>query len=55
MLPRTVAPAFVCQGPVYEIKGEIAGMLIDLLAIVRWLSLLADSNCEDWRDLSGGP
>jgi hypothetical protein len=35
MLPRTVAPGFDCQGPTYDIKGERAVMLTDLLAIMR--------------------
>lgn len=42
MLPRTVAPAFVRQGPEYDITGERAVMLTDLLAILRRLRLLPE-------------
>jgi len=49
MLPRTVAPGLVCQGPVYEIKGERAVMLSDLLVIMGRARLLAEIGIgRDW-------
>lgn len=56
MLPLTVAPAFVCQGPVYDIKGERAVMLTDLLAILRRPGLVPRLELRGLEvGLSGGP
>lgn len=56
MLPLTVAPALVSQGPEYDIKGERAVMLTDLLAILRRLRLLPENWIVRTRDgFVGGP
>lgn len=56
MLPSTVAPAFVCQGPVYDIKGERAVILTDLLAILRRPRLVPRLESRGLEvGLSGGP
>ena len=56
MLPFTVAPAFVVQGPEYDIKGERAVMLTDLLVILRRLRLLPEIWIARTREgFVGGP